>query len=559
MHIQNCFHPHIYKNPYTGLYGVSRCNHCEACNNTRANNWIRRLDMEASCHKYVLFATLTFDEQHVAQIIKLPFEEYNSNTTDNEKFKIPSFIDSSSGEFYDFSDYALQDSDIQYLQESRVLNVLQKSDFQLFIKRLRYYFDKTDKGALLRYYICGEYGPQTFRPHGHLLLFFDSDRCASVICDLLCKAWSSDGKLLGNVYDPHFVSGSASQYCAGYVNSITKLPRCYLHKGLRPFSLFSKRPAIGTLFPNVKEVREVFLNGNLKYRRFCQSSRSFKDEFFWKSFNSRLYPKVQRFGSLSHADRIALYRCLQDDFVGLTSRQCARRIKERWIDSRCDNFFGRYFREIGFKSVSGIHFTKQSPVFPYKLSGLPFLPKDTFIERPFEAIKTHVKEYNENSLIRFVTTVRRVMYQSQIFGVSIDFYVSQIEKYYDSLSYIHLIDDYVYQSQYFQHHPKWHYIYFDRLFFNIVTTSDFSTLSNSTRFQLTELFDGLPPTKFVTNKFGVPIEVVDIPPIDSLSEFMQFKTMHLSISHDMTKQKENNDYALSHRDKFNNIIHYQNL
>lgn len=558
MHIQNCFHPTVYKNPYTDELGVGRCNHCEACANTRANEWVKRLDIESSCHKYTLFCTLTYDEQHVAQFIRLPFEDYNLNISHEKRNQVGAYIDYSTGEIIDFSEQVLQERDIKYLQESRVLNVLSKRDFQNFIKRLRYYFDQTEKGALLRYYICGEYGPSTFRPHGHLLLFFDSERCANVIESLLFKAWSSDGQLLGNVYDPHLVSGSAAQYCASYVNSITRLPRNYLHKAIRPFSLFSRRPSIGSLFPNVKEVRKIFDSGDIKYRRFCESSRSFKDEFFWQSFNTRLYPRLQRFGSLSHADRVTLYRLVSENYMGLSAREGAKRIKSEFIDNQSDTFLSRYFREIAFKKKKGIRFIKQSPDLS-RYKSLPFLPKDVILSRPFEALPDTLKEYNEFSLVRFLSTCKRVAHQAQIFGVSIPYYVSKIEKYYDSLSYHRLVEDYDFQSQYFTNHPKWHFIYFDRLFYNKVTTSDYSTLSIYTRFQLNELFDGFPPTNFVTNRFGAPIEVVDIPPIDSIREFMQFKIMHLSISHDMTKQKENNDYALAHKDKFNNIIHYQNL
>lgn len=46
-------------------------------------------------------------------------------------------------------------------------NNLLKSDFQLFMKRLR----KFTGGKLIRYFHCGEYGSKFFRPHYHALLF----------------------------------------------------------------------------------------------------------------------------------------------------------------------------------------------------------------------------------------------------------------------------------------------------------------------------------------------------------------------------------------------------
>ena len=44
---------------------------------------------------------------------------------------------------------------------------LRKRDFQLFMKRLR----KRFSDGVIRFYHCGEYGENTFRPHYHALLF----------------------------------------------------------------------------------------------------------------------------------------------------------------------------------------------------------------------------------------------------------------------------------------------------------------------------------------------------------------------------------------------------
>jgi len=51
----------------------------------------------------------------------------------------------------------------EYLPEN---GNLKKADFQKFIKRLR-----TNSGQKIRYYMCGEYGDKTNRPHYHAILF----------------------------------------------------------------------------------------------------------------------------------------------------------------------------------------------------------------------------------------------------------------------------------------------------------------------------------------------------------------------------------------------------
>jgi hypothetical protein len=59
-------------------------------------------------------------------------------------------------------------------------------DLDLFLKRLRsYYLDEK-----LRYYAISEYGPTSFRPHWHLLLFSNSERFSETICENVSKAWS---------------------------------------------------------------------------------------------------------------------------------------------------------------------------------------------------------------------------------------------------------------------------------------------------------------------------------------------------------------------------------
>jgi len=93
------------------------CGHCGFCAATRRSDWAIRIDWERKLHTSSKFVTLTYANPHL---------KWNSG--------VPQ---------------------------------LHREHVQLFLKRVR------KEGYKLRYYGCGEYGSQTFRPHYHMLIFGD--------------------------------------------------------------------------------------------------------------------------------------------------------------------------------------------------------------------------------------------------------------------------------------------------------------------------------------------------------------------------------------------------
>jgi len=89
------------------------CGKCAGCRLETSRQWAMRCLHEAKLHKNNVFATLTYDNDH-----------------------LPEF------------------------------GTLVKRDLQLFMKRLR-----KSRGAGVRFYACGEYGDENRRPHYHALLF----------------------------------------------------------------------------------------------------------------------------------------------------------------------------------------------------------------------------------------------------------------------------------------------------------------------------------------------------------------------------------------------------
>lgn len=89
----------------------------------------------------------------------------------------------------------------------------------------------------IRYFLCGEYGPKTLRPHYHALIFnFPKGYDAYTE---IHKAWKRGYTVVAPV------TPSRISYVAKYCAMSQSLPRFYRHKSRRPFVLCSRHPAIG--------------------------------------------------------------------------------------------------------------------------------------------------------------------------------------------------------------------------------------------------------------------------------------------------------------------------
>lgn len=131
--------------------------------------------------------------------------------------------------------------------------VVRNRDFELFMKRLRSNLKQQElPHEELRYYCVSEYGPQTLRPHWHLLLFFDSPQLTQAIRENVRKAWS-----YGNC-DVSLSRGAAASYVASYVNSVATIPYLYVgHKEIRPRSFHSKGFGQNQVFPKSSSISEI--------------------------------------------------------------------------------------------------------------------------------------------------------------------------------------------------------------------------------------------------------------------------------------------------------------
>nr|QJB19805.1 MAG: replication initiator protein [Microvirus sp.] len=178
---------------YIDLPVTIPCGQCIGCRLERSRQWAMRCVNEASLHKNNCFVTLTYDNDN------LP-------------------------------------SDLS----------LDKTHFQKFMKRLRKRF-----GTGVRYFHCGEYGSENYRPHYHACLFnFDfSDKTLwSVRKDVklyrspsLEKLWPYGFSTIGDV------TFESAAYCARYIlKKITGDAAPEHYNGRLPeYVTMSRRPGIG--------------------------------------------------------------------------------------------------------------------------------------------------------------------------------------------------------------------------------------------------------------------------------------------------------------------------
>lgn len=188
------------------------CGQCMPCRIKRRRLWTNRLLLECLSHTYFSFVTLTYDEG-----------------------SIPAG------------------------------GSLKKEDYQRWLKRMRERLDPIK----LRYFIVGEYGEQSWRPHYHVALFGmdctdpvgrvnrqsvgKQHECVCWFCSIVRDSWDM-GRISVDALEPE-----SAQYICGYVTKKLTTPDSPLNKKYREekglllgdripeFAQPSLKPGIGAL------------------------------------------------------------------------------------------------------------------------------------------------------------------------------------------------------------------------------------------------------------------------------------------------------------------------
>lgn len=196
------------RNPYGAQGGYFPCGQCLPCRINRKRLWTHRLLLETLAHGDNSFVTLTYEK------------------------------------------------------EPEGGNLVPKHT-QDWLKRLR----KTIEPLRMRYYLVGEYGTTTQRPHYHAALFgypscsygqsrYRLQRNCCHWCDTVRDTWNHGNILLGRL-EP-----ASAQYIVGYVMKKMTNPQDERLNGRHPeFARMSLRPGIGA--PSVPAIAETLERFNL--------------------------------------------------------------------------------------------------------------------------------------------------------------------------------------------------------------------------------------------------------------------------------------------------------
>lgn len=287
-----CLHPRTIRNRYTGDLITVPCGCCHACILKRSSVQTNILTTYSTQFKYIYFVTLTYADKFLpvmsAEIVERAAEHLADAKTfpnihnllpsdDRYVFGFRSIPRQSSVKVKgSFVNRVFNDEEFSFTREMTVneyLSIRNKirypipnripyccsRDLDLFLKRLRINY----ANEKLRYYAVSEYGPTSYRPHWHLLLFTNSEQVSKTIIQNVCKAWS-----YGRV-DASLSRGFAAPYVASYVNSFVSLPSFYvsLPKGLRAKSFhsigFRRNPQFrdNASVSEVEDIKSLYLDG----------------------------------------------------------------------------------------------------------------------------------------------------------------------------------------------------------------------------------------------------------------------------------------------------------
>lgn len=368
--LDRCLHPVAVPNG-DGTISYYPCGHCLTCRRSYHSKWRNRLISHFNSGKYTgVFITLTYSNEHLPlvnlnpdfpnEIQSITRTAYSRDGSFSRVDCTDLFFDYNSQHDYFYS-LGLQADDIlsyphfvknkTYLttqfDENPRFAICLKKDVQDFVKRLRTSLSRERSlfgyDLSFSYFICSEYGPKTFRPHYHGLLFFNSQVVAQFCdSDYILSVWKksdlcTDGvrsecaKLINN-------PSGVSSYVSKYVTCESRLPFVLENSVFSPFHLQSKRISIGSEAFDLSDVPDMLSKGNiLNHLEYFNKSKnevvSFDSPYPSSSWR-RCFPKFK--------------------FANFLDTKSFQRIFSRICSFESESDFPDYVKEVAYKYGIGV-------------------------------------------------------------------------------------------------------------------------------------------------------------------------------------------------------------
>ena len=273
-----------------------RCNECELCLSSKSSRLSSLCTFEEVSNRFCAFVTLTYDNHFLpkAFIPQLSLDEYNSIISKGPFVDVPlvSVCERDTANYckrfqslsFDISKYSLSEQVLSlykrtcprskfgrrgfFKSKSCILDdsglpcigYLLKSDYVSFLKRLRSLISYNFPDEKIRFFVCGEYGPKTYRPHFHFLIWFNEPKLSFRLKSFVSQCWQ-----FGST-DYSISRHKCGSYVSSYVNSFTRLP-----------SFFTS---------STSKIRSFSRHSNFLGEAVYNKSRSFLVSDFSKAFTS---------------------------------------------------------------------------------------------------------------------------------------------------------------------------------------------------------------------------------------------------------------------------------
>lgn len=325
-----CLHP-IRLHDGQGLPFLVPCGKCVSCQNNKRSSLSLKLRLEEFTSKYCYFLTLTYNDDSIPLFslgTDLQTKDFLRIYPYSKRMRSDSKVSDFCSDFYNFDSDFVDKMDYysafvcnyeRKYHKSCVYGhglyaLLYYRDIQLFLKRIRKHIFKY-YGEKIRFYIIGEYGTKSLRPHWHCLLFFNSSSLSQAFED--CENVGTTSRKCNcprflrpfwefGIVDSKRTNGECYNYVSSYVNQSSNFPKLLV--------LLSNQKAyhslqLGQILPQESFISAI-KKGDFSFfeRQFFIDSYGVENSYsVWRSYYNRFFPK---FTCSSHLTFEQTYRVL---------------------------------------------------------------------------------------------------------------------------------------------------------------------------------------------------------------------------------------------------------